>query len=126
MRLIIVLFLMTGLFADDYGHHNERHINKELSHLDLSKTQNIEVKVILKEFRSQLKEFKEFKENVEEKRKNLFIQDSFDAKELDKLNLSLDDKAHAIEKSFLTKMHTILTPRQRERFIHYFDDWEVE
>jgi|FLOH01.1.fsa_nt_gi periplasmic protein CpxP/Spy len=126
MRFIIVLFLMTGLFADDYGHHNERHINKELSHLDLSKTQNIEVKVILKEFRSQLKEFKEFKENVEEKRKNLFIQDSFDAKELDKLNLSLDDKAHAIEKSFLTKMHTILTPRQRERFIHYFDDWEVE
>ena len=126
MRFIIVLFLMTGLFADDYGHHNERHINKEISHLDLSKTQNIEVKVILKEFRSQLKEFKEFKENVEEKRKNLFIQDSFDAKELDKLNLSLDDKAHAIEKSFLTKMHTILTPRQRERFIHYFDDWEVE
>jgi periplasmic protein CpxP/Spy len=126
MRFIIILFLMTGLFADDYGHHNERHINKELSHLELSKAQNTEVKVILKVFRTQLKEFKEFKENVEKKRKNLFMQDSFDANELDKLNLSLDEKAHAIEKSFLTKMHTILTIQQREKFIHYFDDWEVE
>ncbi len=69
MRFIIILFLMTGLFADDYGHHNERHINKELSHLELSKAQNTEVKVILKVFRTQLKEFKEFKENVEKKRK---------------------------------------------------------
>ena len=126
MRFIIILFLMSGLFADDYGHHNERHINKELSHLELSKTQNIQVKVILKEFRGQLKEFKEFKEDIQKKRENLFAQDSFDAKELDKLNLSLDDKAHAIEKSFLTKMHTILTARQREEFIHYFDDWEVK
>lgn len=126
MRYMIILLLVSGLFADSYEHKSERHINKELSHLGLLKDQSRDVKQILKEFRKQLEDFEEFKENIEVKRKALFVKDVLETKELDKLNQILDEKAHEIENDFLQKMHVILTPSQREKFIRHFDDWEVE
>jgi Spy/CpxP family protein refolding chaperone len=126
MKYFIILLLVTALFSDSFENHNERHINKELSHLKLSKEQNTKVKKILKEFRFDLKEFREYKKDIEKEKEKLFMNEIFKADELDKLNNALDAKAHKIEKSFLEKIHFILTPKQREKFIYYFDDWEVE
>lgn len=126
MRYMIILLLISGLFADGYEDKNERHMNKELSHLGFLKDQSSDVKQILKEFRKQLEEFEEFKENIEIKRKALFVKDVLESEELDKLNTILDEKAHKIEKEFLQKMHSILTPAQREKFIRHLDDWEVK
>ncbi len=67
MRFAIILFLFINLFASD-NHH--RHINKELSHLNLSKKQSRQIKKILKEFRVQLKEYRELKEEIENKRRD--------------------------------------------------------
>lgn len=122
---IIILFLFIGLFADDDDHGN-RHINKDISHLNLSKKQSKNIRKILKEFRYQLKEYRELKEDIEDKREDIFLKEHLDIKELNKLNFSLDTKAYDIENRLLEKMHPILTPRQRKKFIHYFDDWEVE
>ena len=126
MRFLIILLLISSSFADNYDYHDEKHINKELSHLVLSKRQNIEVKHILREFRDLLEEFEEFKESIEKRRKELFLQEYFDTKKLDMLDSQIDEKAHSIEKFFLKQIHAILTVKQREKFIHYFDDWEVE
>ncbi|MFA6196403.1 MAG: hypothetical protein WC656_07140 [Sulfurimonas sp.] len=126
MRFIVLLFLITSLFAENHKSHNEHHINKELSHLDLSAEQNRELKTVLKEFRSELKAFKDLEKEVEEKRKEIFLNESLELKELDALNHLLDDKAHAIENSFLKKIHFILTIEQRKKFMDYFDDWKVE
>jgi len=126
MRFIVLLFLITGLFAENHKSHNEHHINKELSHLDLSAEQNADLKIILKEFRGELKAFKDLEKEIEEKRKEVFLKDSFEVQEFDALNHLLDAKAHAIENSFLKKIHLILTIEQREKFMDYFDDWKVE
>lgn len=126
MRFIVLLFLITGLLAENHKSHSEHHINKELSHLDLSTEQNIEVKIVLKEFRIELKAFKDLEKEIEEKRKEVFLKDSFEIKELDALNHLLDAKAHAIENNFLKKIHLILTIEQRKKFMDYFDDWKVE
>jgi len=101
-------------------------MNKDLSHLELSKVQSTDIKEILHKFRAQLKEFEELKEEIEKKRKGVFLKKIFDVEELDKLNNKLDIKAREIEKSFLIKIHTILHPKQRIKFIDHFDDWEVE
>ncbi|MCK5110484.1 MAG: hypothetical protein KAQ94_03105 [Arcobacteraceae bacterium] len=123
MKLMIILLLFVNLFASDSYH---RHINKELSHLNLSKKQSRQIKKILKEFRVQLKEYRELKEEIEDKRKDIFLKEIFDTKKLNKLNLTLDTKAHDIENKLLKRIHTILNLKQRIQFIHYFDDWEVE
>lgn len=128
--LLILLLILTTLIADDDEHydkhHNERHINKELSHLSLSKEQNTKVKKILKEFRFDLKEFREYKEEIDKKRRKLFIKDLFDIQELNKLNSSLEAKSKEIENRLLERLHEILNSKQRRKFIYYFDDWEVE
>lgn len=126
MKYIIILFLIGTLFADNHKAHKEHHLHKELSHLELTKKQKINVKKILREFRLELKEYKELEEDIEEKRKDIFSADTLDTDKLDTLNKILDDKAHSIEKDFLIKMHTLLTPSQREKFADYFDDWKVD
>lgn len=126
MKYFILVLLVTSLFSDSDRHHSERHINKELSHLKLSKTQNTNIKKILKDFRFDLKEFREYKEEIEEKREKIFINEFFDIKKLNKLNHELDIKSHDIENRLLKKLHPILSKKQREKFIDYFDDWEVE
>ena len=130
MKFIIVLLLVLGLNADDYEHHNEhyseRHINKELSHLNLTKEQNTKIKRILKEFRFDLKEYRDLKEELRVKREALFIKDVLDIEELKKLNNALDEKSDEIENRLLKSVHSILTQKQRRKFIYYFEDWEVE
>lgn len=125
MKLIIVLLLFfTAIFADD--DHDGRHINKELSHLGLSKEQNVEIREILHDFRVELKEFEIFKKEIEKRKKELFLREAFSSDELDKLSQKLDIKAREIEGNFLSKMHSMLNLKQRTRFINHFDDWEVK
>ena len=112
--ILILLLILTSLSGDDYEHHNERHINKELSHLNLSKEQSKKIKKILKDFRHNLKEFREYKEKIEEKREDIFLKDVLDIKELDRLNSDLDALSHKIENRLLSKIHAILSKRQRE------------
>jgi periplasmic protein CpxP/Spy len=127
MRFLIIVFVfIITLYADDHEYHSKHHIYKELSHLELSKEQHNQVKKILKVYRKELKEYKELREELEEKRKDVFLQENFDTKKLDSINMQLDLKAHNIENRFLQKMHIVLTPQQRKKFVHYFDDWEVE
>ena len=126
MKFILILLIITGIFADDYDDHDKRHINKELSHLDLSKEQNKKIKEILKDFKMQLKDFRILKYDIEKRREKLFLKESFNTKEFDNLNYALDTKANNIEKELLQKIHSILNLKQRRKFIYYFDDWEVE
>ena len=125
MRFIILLLLIAVLYGDNHKPHHKLHIYKELSHLELSKEQHIQIRAILSEFRRELKEYRELEEEIEEKRKNLFLQDTIDTTEIDTLNTILDAHSHTIEKKLLLQIHAILTPQQREKFIDYFDDWEV-
>ena len=123
---LVILVMLVGLYGDDYEHHNERHINKELSHLHLSKQQNTKIKKILKQFRDDLKDFREYKEDIQKKRERLFVQNELDIEAINKLNAMLDEQSHKIENRLLLKIHTILSKKQRKKFIRYFDDWEVK
>ncbi len=121
--IIILLFSLAAMLSAD---HKVQHINKELSHLNLSKEQNIIVKEILFEFRTQLKEFKKFKNETEEKKKDIFMKEYLNIDDIENLESDLDAKSREIEKSFLMKIHAVLTQEQRMGFVDYFDDWEVK
>jgi Spy/CpxP family protein refolding chaperone len=128
MKILLILALFFSfLFSDDHYEHEykERHLTKELSHLQLSKKQKHEIKKIIREHRYNLKEYRELKEDIETQKKSFFLDNDLDIKKIEKLNHKLDEKAHTIENSFLKKIHSILTYEQRKRFIYYFEDWEV-
>ncbi|MCK4875389.1 MAG: hypothetical protein KAS26_06035, partial [Sulfurimonas sp.] len=123
---IILLLLVTTLFSDSYGNHGDHHISKELSHLNLSKAQNSKIKKILKNFRFDLKEYRDLREEIELEREKIFIEKIFDVNKLEKLNRKLDTKSYEIENRLLEGIHSILSKKQRREFVEYFDDWEVE
>ncbi|MDQ1264243.1 MAG: hypothetical protein QG559_1244 [Campylobacterota bacterium] len=120
--IVISVLFFISLFGDEEHHHR----NKELSHLELSKEQGVQMKKILKDFRTELKEFDELKDDIENAKKELFLKENLDIVQLDKLNAKTDSRAREIEVNFLIKVHALLHPKQRERFIYYFDDWEVK
>lgn len=126
MKFLILFFIVTGLFSDTFEHHDEKHINKELSHLNLSQEQNEKIKDILKEFKRDLKEYRNFKENIDDEIKKVFMKDSFNKEELNKLYSELYEKTKEVEIKLLKNMHTILSRKQREEFTQYFDEWKVE
>ncbi|MBE0514827.1 hypothetical protein [Sulfurimonas sp.] len=120
--IILILFFTTLLLAD----HKVQHINKELSHLNLSKEQSFVVKEILYEFRTQLKEFKKFKDETELKKKDIFLKEHLNIDDIESLDSKLDAKSREIEKNFLMKIHAVLSREQKMDFVNYFDDWEVK
>jgi len=127
MKYIFLFFLLaSSLLSDDYEYHDKRHIQKELSHLKLSHTQQKELKKILKSFRKELKEYREFKEDIEEAKSREFLHNELNIEELNRLSHTLHLKAQKIENTFLKKMHLLLNKKQRKRFVKHFDDWEVE
>ncbi len=125
MKFTIVFFLFINLFASPES-HKYKHIYKELSHLNLTKEQNKQIKDVLQEFQTQLKKFRKFKRTIEKQKKDIFIKETLDIKTLDNLNIALDAKAHKIENMLLKEFHIILDDEQKRKFIYYFDDWEVE
>lgn len=120
--IILIFFFTTLLLAD----HKVQHINKGLSHLNLSKEQSFVVKEILYEFRTQLREFKKFKDETELKKKDIFLKEHLSIDDIESLDSKLDAKSREIEKNFLMKIHAVLSKEQKMDFVNYFDDWEVK
>ncbi|WP_314153094.1 hypothetical protein [Sulfurimonas sp.] len=84
------------------------------------------IKEILYEFRTQLKEFKKFKDETELKKKDLFLKEHLNIDDIESLDSKLDAKSREIEKNFLMKIHAVLSKEQKMDFVNYFDDWEVK
>ena len=131
IKAFLALLLVAGFaFGDDDDHHRrgyeEHHIPKDLSFLDLSRDQHEKVKAILYEYKHALKRFRHEKKEHAWAMEALFVKDAFDAAAYEKASRELDAKAVAIQADFLAKLHAVLSPDQRQRFLHYFDEWDVE
>jgi len=125
MRVLLILLLALSLYADHDG-RKEHHLSKDLSYLELSDVQQERVKNIIKIYRHDLKLYRDFKEEREKQRESLFVEDLLNTQALLQLHEAIEEKSAEIENRFFTQMHAILTPEQRLKFAHNFDEWEVE
>jgi len=125
MKLLLIFLLSLSLYADHDG-RKEHQLSKDLSYLELSQDQKERVKGILKQYRVDLKDFREFKEKIKDQKENLLLQESVNEEDLQKISQAITQKATRIESHFLVQMHTILTPEQRQKFAQNLEEWEVE
>lgn len=125
MKAVFILFLTLFLYA---GHDDKKefHINKDLTHLNLSQEQNEAMKKILKKYHHEIEEFREFQEKINVKKQKLFLEEALDLEALNMLNRKLYEKSTQEENTLLSRVHAILTPEQRVRFIRYFEEWEIK
>ena len=124
MKAFLIFVFALSLFASDGK--KEHHLSKDLSYLELSVEQKEATKILIKQFRIDIKAFREFKEQIEKEKEGLIMRDVLSEEALTKLNLAITQKASAIESHFLRQMHTLLTPEQRKKFARTLEEWEVE
>ena len=125
MKLLLIFLLTLSLYADHDG-KKEHQLSKDLSSLDLSSDQKERAKSLLKQYRVDLKVFREFKETMEDQKERLFMQERLNEEDLQAINQAIHQKAKALESSFLVQMHRLLTPEQRQKFAHNLEEWDVE
>jgi periplasmic protein CpxP/Spy len=102
MKILKIFLLLSSLFLflyadNDDGHHKYKHSYKNLEYLELDSQQIERMKEILIDFKHQYKKFNEFKEDQEDRLKDIIKYDNFDEKEyLDILN-EIKSKASNLE-----------------------------
>jgi Spy/CpxP family protein refolding chaperone len=121
---------MSPIFADhdEYDDHRYKkyHMPLDVSYLDLDNNQYKQIKHIVKKFKHKHKEFHEEKEETRKKISKLFLSDRFDRDEFVRLSNRLKSLSVDIQADFFVKVHKLLTPKQKKRFIKYMKEWEVE
>lgn len=126
MKWLMILWLLLGVAYASEHDKKEHHLSKDLSYLELSETQQESAKRIIKTYRHDLKQYRDFKETVEKQKEQLFSANTLNEEELLALQTSIYQKANAVENRFLLQMYQLLTPKQREKFAHNLEEWEVE
>ena len=124
MKLLLIFFLAFSLYASDGK--KEHHLSKDLSSLELTSEQKEIAKSFIKQYRVEIKAFREFKEKMEDEKERLLTREVLNEEDLQKINEAIFQKAHAIESHFLVQMHNLLNKEQRKKFAHNLEEWEVE
>ncbi|WP_263833198.1 hypothetical protein [Sulfurospirillum oryzae] len=125
MKLLLIFLLTLSLYADHDG-KKEHQLSKDLSYLELSSEQKERVKGILKQYRVDVKAFREFKEKMENQKESLLTRDVLKEEDLQAINQAINQKGSTIESRFLLQMHTLLNSEQRQKFAQNLEEWEVE
>ena len=124
MKAFLILVLALSLYASDGK--KEHHLSKDLSYLELSVEQKEATKILIKQFRIDIKAFREYKEKMEDEKESLVMREVLNEDDLQKINQAISQKASTIESRFLVQMHNLLTPEQRKKFARNLEEWEVE
>ncbi|MDD2356440.1 MAG: hypothetical protein PHX13_00845 [Thiovulaceae bacterium] len=129
MKIVLIFLLFFSLGFGKDGHKNrdhEFHMPRDLGYLSLDNEQKEKISKIVSENEKKLKLLHEKKESVEQKMKSYFLEDNFDQEKASKLLVELKTESIAIETDMFKKMHDVLKPKQRELFLQYKREWEVE
>ncbi|MBP1680948.1 MAG: hypothetical protein H6Q35_1287 [Proteobacteria bacterium] len=124
MKLLLIFVLAFSLYASDGK--KEHHLSKDLSSLELTSEQKEIAKSFIKQYRVEIKAFREFKEKMEDEKERLLTREVLNEEDLHKINEAISQKANAIESRFLVQMHNLLNKEQRKKFAHNLEEWEVE
>lgn len=130
MKLLSILLLLSALLMADYDEreyeYHGRHLPMDLSYLNLDSEQHTRITKIIRDYREALKDFHYRERRTREAVARLFAAETFDTQKFTELNSDLRQNAIRIQAEFFSRIHGILTPKQKKRFIYYMEEWEIE
>ncbi len=124
--LILLLFFTFAVADGDKKFEHGHFYSKDLTYLKLNGEQKEQIKKILKEYRKDIKNFRRYKEKLTQKKERLFLDENFDKQKLKSINAKICNFSSDIEIKLLNHIHKVLSKKQRERFVSYMDEWEIE
>ncbi|WP_200762216.1 Spy/CpxP family protein refolding chaperone [Nitrosophilus alvini] len=129
MKFLLIIFISLVVSVADHDNeykYYETHMPRDLGFLNLNEKQREAIREVLSKNAESLEKLHESEEKTEKRLKKIFLQKKFDREKFENELLKLKKRAVKIEAEMFEKIHKILTPEQRERFIEYMEEWEVE
>ncbi|MDD2886451.1 MAG: hypothetical protein PHY66_01525 [Aliarcobacter sp.] len=128
MKILKIFLLLSSLFLFLHASDNKhsKYSYKNLEYLDLDIEQIKKIKEVLIESKQKYKNFYEYKQEKEDKLKDIIVNDVFDEKLYFEILNDLKTKASLLEIEKIKKIHTILNEKQRKKFSKYLEEWEIE
>ncbi|MRI58595.1 MAG: hypothetical protein C6H99_03700 [Epsilonproteobacteria bacterium] len=126
IRWFLVAALLLSFAFGDEDDYEEEHMPKDLSFLHLSPSQQLQFKELLSHYFDRLHTIHEKEEKLEKWLEKNFVKENFDKAEYLKRSVELKKEKVRIEADFLADLHKLLSPKQREKFARYIEEWEDE
>lgn len=118
---LIFLSSTNSVYADD-----DHRFPMDLHDLGLTKQQHRSLEEAMKEYQYAYRRYHHQSERTREELNALFLNASFDSETFRAKSLEMQKGSIEIRARLLERIHTILTPEQKRRFIRHLEEWEIE
>ena len=126
LTLFCSLFLISQLYASKEYETKNTHIYKNLDYLNLDSNQEEAFKAILISSKKEFAKYYEKKQNAQKELQKLIQEEHFNKKKYEDIAEDIAEEAIELEVKIFKQIHQILTPKQREQFSYYLQEWKVE
>ncbi|HZF70129.1 Spy/CpxP family protein refolding chaperone [Sulfuricurvum sp.] len=109
-------------YADSDGHR----FPMDLDDLGLTQQQLRSIEDAMKEYQQAYRRYHHQSEKTQQDINGLFLAPTFDAESFRAKNMEMERMSIEIRVRLFERLHTILTPEQKRRFIHHMKEWEIE
>lgn len=124
---IIILSLLCFVWADSSKREDDRHrFPMDLDDLHLTPQQYKAVKEVMREYQSSSRLYHKQNAKTRLELNILFLNPAFDEKAFRAKSIEIQTSSIEIQTQILKKLHTILTPQQKQQFIRHIQEWEIE
>ncbi len=127
MRIILAILFVVNLLTADHD-ENKKNVQMpyDMRYLGLTKIQKQTIYRLLLTYRERRKTLLKKTEMLEYHTLFLFNQEVFDKNQFLKQHLKLRRELLEIEADFLKSLHRILSKKQRKKFAHHLEEWEID
>lgn len=130
LTLFCNLFLLfsSSLYGDDNfkKEFKELHIYKNMDYLELTTTQENQIKEILLSCKKEFSKYYEKKQKAQKKLQKLIQKKHFNKEKYEDIAEDITEEAIELEIKIFKQLHKILTPHQRKKFSYYLQEWRIE
>lgn len=123
---LILSAALSFAFADSSHHNDASRFPMDLHDLKLTSQQHSAVENAMKEYQHAYRRYHRQNNNTQKELNALFLNSQFDQVLFQAKSLEDERNAIEIRTQLFSRLHAILTPQQRERFIHHLQEWEIE
>ncbi len=124
MKWIIVLAMFLSLSA--YGDDDNHRFPMDLHDLGLTKQQHRVVEEAMKEYQHSNRRYHHQREKDQDTLNALFLSPSFDSESFRAKSLEREKASIEIRVRLLERLHSVLTPEQKRRYIHHLEEWDSD
>ena len=124
MKWIIVAAMVFSLSA--YGDDDHHRLPMDLHDLALTKQQHRAVEEAMKEYQSSYRRYHHSKEKDQDEMNALFLSPTFDSEAFRAKSMEREKASIEIRARLLERLHSVLSPEQRARYIRHLEEWDSD